>query len=134
MRLLLDTHVWLWLQQAPERLGETLRMAEDPSNDLLLSAASTWEIAIKCRLGRLRLPEPPGTYVPSRMASSGVTPLAVEHAHALAVAELPDHHRDPFDRLLIAQSVQERAALVTADRALRAYDVEIVWVGDAAAG
>lgn len=129
MRLLLDTHVWLWLQQAPERLADALALAEDPSNQLLLSAASSWEIAIKWQLGKLHLPEPPEIYVADRIASSGVGTLAVEHAHALAVASLPPHHGDPFDRLLIAQAMAENASLVTADRALAAYDVDMVWAG-----
>lgn len=129
MKLLLDTHVWLWLQYAPERLGDALTAVENVTNDLLLSAASSWEIAIKWKLGTLPLPEPPDMYMPDRMASSGIVPLPVEHAHALAVARLPPHHRDPFDRLLVAQALAERAALVTADEVLRAYDAEIVWAG-----
>lgn len=129
MRLLLDTQVWLWLQHAPDRLGAALNLAEDPANQLLFSAASSWEIAIKWRLGKLSLPEPPEVYVPDRVATSGVVPLAVEHGHALAVASLPIHHGDPFDRLLVAQAVAESAALLTADRALAPYDVEIVWAG-----
>ena len=129
MRLLLDTQVWLWLQVAPERLGTALPLAEDSANVLLFSAASSWEIAIKWRLGKLPLPEPPDVYVPDRVATSGVVPLAVAPAHALAVASLPAHHHDPFDRLLIAQAGAEHASLVTADRALAAYDVEIVWAG-----
>lgn len=129
MRLLLDTQVWLWLQHAPERLGPALPLAEDPANRLLFSAASSWEIAIKWRLGKLALPEPPETYVPDRVATSGVVPLAVEHSHALAVASLPAHHADPFDRLLVVQAVAENASLLTADRALAPYEVEIVWAG-----
>lgn len=129
MKLLLDTHVWLWLQSAPERLDETLTPVADPANDLLLSAASSWEIAIKWELGKLSLPEPPETYVPDRVASSGVIALPVEHAHALAVARLPRHHRDPFDRLLIVQALAEHAVLVTADRALGRYDAELLWAG-----
>lgn len=74
MKLLLDTSVWLWLQSAPERLGHALVLAEDPANDLLFSAASSWEIAIKWALGKLALPEPPGSYVPDRVRSSGVVP------------------------------------------------------------
>jgi PIN domain nuclease of toxin-antitoxin system len=128
VRLLLDTHIWLWLQQAPERLGGALALAEDPANELLLSAASSWEIAIKWQLGRLALPSPPAEYVPDRVASSGVVPLAVEHVHTLAVGELPGHHRDPFDRLLVVQAVAEGAVLVTADSAMRSYDVELLWV------
>lgn len=93
---------------------------------LLLSAASSWEIAIKWAVGRLSLPEPPAIYVPSRMQRTNVEPLAVAHSHALQIATLPRHHRDPFDRLLIAQAQLEGTPLVTADRALDAYDVEII--------
>jgi PIN domain nuclease of toxin-antitoxin system len=134
LKVLLDTHVWLWLQVAPERLGDALPLAVDVDNELLLSAASAWEIAIKWRLGKLSLPEPPSTYLPSRMASSGVTPLHVSHAHAIAVAELPLHHADPFDRLIVAQAAAEGAALLTADEALAAYDVDVIAAGVTRAG
>lgn len=126
MRLLLDTHVWLWLQHAPERLGAALPVVEDPANDLLLSAASSWEIAIKWRLGKLPLPAPPASYVPERIVSSGVVPIPVEHRHVLAVAALPPHHHDPFDRLLVAQSSEEGAVLVSGDDVLRRYDIEVL--------
>ena len=129
MRLLLDTQVWLWLQQGPEHLGDDLAVLQDEGNDLLLSACSAWEIAIKHRLGKLTLPETPATFVPTRMLASGVAPLAVKHSHALGAALLPDHHRDPFDRMLVSQAMLERASLVTADPQLRAYDVQLVWVG-----
>lgn len=115
MRLLLDTHVFLWLLAEPERLGQQLRRLEDSRNDLLLSAASSWEIAIKVRLGRLDLPEPPQRYVPDRMRAIGAEPLAVEHSHALAVANLPTLHRDPFDRMLVAQALHLKLTIVTAD-------------------
>ncbi|MGH9896288.1 MAG: type II toxin-antitoxin system VapC family toxin, partial [bacterium] len=83
MRVLLDTQVWLWMQAAPERLGqEARRLIEDVDNTLYFSAASSWEIAIKYVLGRLPLPEPPEAYVPSRMQTSGVSSLPVEHIHA----------------------------------------------------
>lgn len=127
MRLLLDTGCWLWMQVAPERFSpERLALVEDPQTELFLSAASSWEIAIKYALGRLPLPEPPATYVPDRMASSGVAALDVEHGHALRVAELPRHHRDPFDRLLIAQAQLERLPILTADRQLERYEVEVL--------
>jgi len=130
VRLLLDTHVWLWLQHAPERLGaDALRDVEDPGNDVLLSAASSWEIAIKWALGKLPLPAPPDQYVPDRVLTSGVTPLPIQHRHALAVAQLPLHHRDPFDRLLVAQAREEAAVIVTGDRAFAASDVEVRWAG-----
>ncbi|MCC7076887.1 MAG: type II toxin-antitoxin system VapC family toxin [Acidimicrobiia bacterium] len=124
MRLLLDTHVWLWLQAEPERLTPRILTAlGDPTNDLVLSAASAWEITIKFMLGRLSLPEPPSAYIPTRMQRHGVIGLPVEHSHALAVAELPPHHRDPFDRLLIAQARLEHLTFVTVDPAVDSYEV-----------
>ncbi len=129
MRFLLDTHCWLWLQTEPERLSsQVLEQLSDESNGLFLSAASSWEIAIKYGLGKLVLPEPPDVYVPSRMASSGCLALAVEHAHALHVAELPPLHRDPFDRILVAQAQLDGLRLVTADPAIAAYEVDCLLV------
>ncbi len=128
MRLLLDTHVFLWLQTEPERLGPALSTISDPGNELLLSAASSWEIAIKHGLGRLDLPEPPASYVPDRMARMGATPLAVEHPHVLTVADLPPVHRDPFDRLLVAQARLLGLGLVTADPVFARYDVDVIAV------
>lgn len=130
MRLLLDTHVWLWMQAAPRRLGEqATALVSDPSNTLLLSAASSWEIAIKYALGRLDLPEPPTSYVPDRMRRNGVEGLAVHHTHALAVASLPPHHRDPFDRLLVTQAASEHLVLLTSDPVFERYGVERRWAG-----
>lgn len=129
-RLLLDTHVWLWSIISPDRLGrEGLRLLEDTDNELYLSSASSWEIAIKYRLGRLPLPEPPHTFIPPRLMRDGIKPLSVEHHHACQVANLPDLHRDPFDRLLIAQAQTEQLVFITADRMLRDYDVEMVLIG-----
>lgn len=126
MKLLLDTHVFLWLQTEPERLGQTLDTLVDGANELLLSAASSWEIAIKYALGRLPLPASPAEYVPGRARTSGVSLLAVDHADVLAVAELPCLHRDPFDRLLVSQARRRGCALVTADHELGRYDVELL--------
>jgi PIN domain nuclease of toxin-antitoxin system len=128
MRLLLDTHVFLWLLSEPERLGSRLELFEDQTNDLLLSAASSWEIAIKTSLGRLHLPDEARRYVPDRMRMIGAEPLPVEHSHALAVGELPPLHRDPFDRLLIAQARDLRLRLVTADTQITRYDVETLLI------
>jgi PIN domain nuclease of toxin-antitoxin system len=124
---LLDTHVWLWLQTTPERLSDEVReLLTEPANTLLLSAASSWEIAIKYRIGKLPLPETPAKYVPDRMRLSGVTPLPIEQQHALRVADLPDHHNDPFDRLIVAQAQELGIPIVTADEQLSAYSVDIV--------
>jgi PIN domain nuclease of toxin-antitoxin system len=127
VRCLIDTRVWLWMQTEPERIrGAASDAIADPGNELLLSAASSWEIAIKYALGRLPLPEEPSTYVPSRLRLSGVEGLAVTHSHALRVAALPQHHRDPFDRLLVAQAQLEDLTIITADAALRAYGVPVL--------
>jgi len=116
------------MQASPERFSPTgLRHIEDPENELLLSAASSWEIAIKTALGKLSLPTPPPEYVPDRMRSSGVVGLPIEHSHALRVFSLPLHHRDPFDRLLIAQTQLEKLTLLTADKQLGQYDVQLEW-------
>jgi len=116
MRILLDTHCWLWMQVSPEKLSAATRaLLSSATTELYLSAASSWEIAIKWSLGKLPLPEPPVHYVPGRMARQGVKGL-------------PIHHRDPFDRLLIAQAQVEKLHLLTADGQLAAYqDVEILW-------
>ncbi len=128
MKLLLDTQSWLWMQAAPERFSPEARdMVDDQDNVLLLSPVSAWEISTKYALGRLTLPIPPAEYVPSRMKSSGVDALPLQHSHALQVAELPWHHRDPFDRLLIAQAQVEGLPILSANRQLAAYDVQVHW-------
>ncbi|MHB1808901.1 MAG: type II toxin-antitoxin system VapC family toxin [Solirubrobacteraceae bacterium] len=129
MRLLLDTHVFLWLQTEPERLGSELERVRDPRNELLVSAASAWEIAIKHSLGRLPLPEAPARYVPRRVAAIGASGVAIEQEHALRVATLPPLHRDPFDRLLVAQGPILDATILTADAAISAYGVPTILIG-----
>ena len=128
MRLLIDTQCWLWMVSDPERLSRRARaIVASDRHDLLLSAVSSWEIAIKHSLGKLDLPAPPAEFVPTRMQATGVLPLIVTHSHALRVAALPEHHRDPFDRLLIAQALEESLSILTADKQFRRYDVPIVW-------
>ena len=127
MRVLLDTQCWLWMSLAPERFSaRARRLVEARETMLYLSAASAWEIAIKHGLGKLLLPEPPITYVPSRVAALGVQALPIDHEHALRVSTLPPHHRDPFDRLLIAQAQVEDLAILTADPLFDAYDVTTI--------
>jgi PIN domain nuclease of toxin-antitoxin system len=128
MKLLLDTQCWLWGLLEPERLSpEAFLLLENSSHDLYLSAASSWEIAIKTALGKLKLPQAPEIFVPSRMAAQGIAALAISHAHALRVHDLPHHHRDPFDRILVAQAQLEKLTLLTADRIFASYDVPILW-------
>jgi len=128
MRFLLDTHIWLWMIAEPRRFSAgTTALLEDPANQLLLSVASSWEIAIKVSLGRLSLPSSPAKYVSAQIEKTGVTPLSIEHSHALRVATLKPHHRDPFDRLLIAQAELEDATMLTADRQFAPYSIAIHW-------
>jgi PIN domain nuclease of toxin-antitoxin system len=125
MKLLLDTHVWLWTLVSPEKITPNILMQlGDPENELYLSAASAWEIAIKYSLGKLPLPEPPAQFVPSRLSRDGVIALPIEPAHALAVADLPQHHNDPFDRLLVVQARLEQMTLVSADTRFADYEVD----------
>lgn len=113
------------MQAEPEKLGAQARaLIEDDGTELLFSAASVWEIAIKAGVGKLELPERVSTYVPSRIQSSGVSPLVISHAHAAGVADLPHHHRDPFDRLLIAQALSEGVPILSSDAQLDPYDSE----------
>lgn len=129
-RTLIDTECWLWWHFSPDRLGAAaMALFEERRSPLLLSAASSWEIAIKVPLGKLELPAPPDRFVPEQLAEDGIEPLPIEHAHALRVGRLPPHHNDPFDRLLIAQTQVERCALLTADAQVLDYDVDFVWGG-----
>jgi PIN domain nuclease of toxin-antitoxin system len=130
MKYLLDTSVWLWSLTASQKINPRgRRLLASGKAELYLSAASSWEISIKSALGKLPLPEPPAQYVPKRMAAQGIRPLPITHTHALAVSDLPVHHSDPFDRLLIAQAQLEGMVLLTADSAFKPYGVEIVWCG-----
>jgi PIN domain nuclease of toxin-antitoxin system len=120
--LLLDTHVFLWwMADAPE-LRRRHRDAITSAELVFVSLASAWEVAIKVALGRLRLPEPFGEGV----ARSGFEPLPISFEHTEAVARLPPHHRDPFDRMLVAQAQAERLTLLTSDRQLEPYDAELI--------
>lgn len=111
----------------PDRIGgRAAEVIRDGRSELLLSAASSWEIAIKYAIGRLPLPESPETYVPERMRLTRVESLPVSHAHALRVAALPRHHQDPFDRLLVAQAQVESLTIVTVDSAFAGYDVAVL--------
>jgi PIN domain nuclease of toxin-antitoxin system len=103
MKYLLDTAVWLWSLAEPERLNsQVCQLIAEGREELYLSAASSWEIGIKWAIGKLPLRERPARYVPKCLAAQDIRALPISHAHALAVASLPPHHRDPFDRLLIA--------------------------------
>jgi PIN domain nuclease of toxin-antitoxin system len=127
MRVLLDTHVWLWMWGEPERLrNEARTIIEDPATELNVSAVSAWEIATKHAAGRLRLPTSTEEWLTDPRHRRDVTELPITFAHAVRAGGLPPHHRDPFDRMLVAQAQIESLLLLSADPKLNAYDVEAI--------
>jgi PIN domain nuclease of toxin-antitoxin system len=130
VNLLLDTQALIWWRQGSRRLGPHARATiERHATAVRVSAASAWEIAIKSRAGRLRLREPLHVWMPAAIEHSGFELLNVTVHHAVAVADLPDHHPDPFDRLLIAQAQLESLTIVTSDAAFYGYDVRLLDAG-----
>lgn len=128
MKVLLDTHTFIWWNDADQRLSTRAReVIQTTNNNVLLSAVTAWEIAIKQGKGLLRLPENPADYVLTRMSLDGMQPLVINMAHALRIADLPHHHNDPFDRLLIAQAQVEGVPVLTSDPNFGRYEVEVIW-------
>ena len=128
MQFLLDTCTFLWLVGGSDELSPRAREAfTDADNDVFLSAASVWEIAIKHRLGRLPLPGAPEVFVPAQRTAHGIEPLPIDEEAALHIAKLPDHHRDPFDRMLVAQALVGGFTLLTPDEAIRKYPARTLW-------
>ena len=128
MNVLLDTHAFLWWITDHAELSPRAReVIRDGDNTLFLSAASGWEIAIKAKLDRLRLPGNLELFVIEHMSLNAITSLPIHLSHALHVYTLPDHHRDPFDRMLIAQSQLEKLPIVTKDPQIARYPVEVIW-------
>ncbi|WP_420632269.1 type II toxin-antitoxin system VapC family toxin [Candidatus Leptofilum sp.] len=128
MKALLDTHTFLWWNMdSPKLSAEARKFIGNGRNQIYLSAATAWEIAIKFAKGRLSLPESPELYVATRLQQHNFLALPIQMSHALAVAHLPDVHQDPFDRLLIAQSQIEKLPLLTVDAAIHQYPVETIW-------
>ena len=128
MKALLGTHTFLWWNLDSPELSTAVRdYIADGDNEIFLSAASAWEIAIKFSKGRLKLPEDPDQYVGNRLAHYQFHALPVQISHALYVSKLPAIHQDPFDRLLIAQSLLEDLPILTSDLEIKKYEVEIIW-------
>ncbi|HEY7155418.1 MAG TPA: type II toxin-antitoxin system VapC family toxin [Gemmataceae bacterium] len=124
MKLLLDTHVFLWYISADPRLPAAYRDAiRDPANEVYLSVASVWEAVIKYALGKLPLPAPPALYLPQQRAAHRIASLPIEEEVLAELATLPALHRDPFDRILISQALHHGLTLVTVDDAVRVYPV-----------
>jgi PIN domain nuclease of toxin-antitoxin system len=128
MRLLLDTSAFLWFVEGSNRLSETAKNhVEDAGHELSLSIASLWEMAIKISLGKLEISLPLPDFLRKQLSLSGVQLLGITEGHAYAIAALPFHHRDPFDRMLVAQCLIEGLAVVSPDSAFDQYGVERVW-------
>jgi len=128
MKALLDTHSFLWWTTDDPRLSRAARrVIREGRNQILVSAATAWEIAIKAQRGRLTLPRPPAEYIASRMAEHRFGALPIQIVHALAVYGLPEHHADPFDRMLVAQARVEKIPIITDDPFIRSYDVQVIW-------
>lgn len=127
MRILLDTHVFLWYILADPQLPRTFRdVIRDPANEAFFSAASIWETVIKYSLGKLLLPQPPALYLPQQREAHQIANLPLEEAAFVHLAGLPHLHRDPFDRILVAQALQHGLTIATVDDAVRAYAVPLL--------
>jgi PIN domain nuclease of toxin-antitoxin system len=128
MRHLLDSHTFLWWIADDSQLSPTVRKIIAASeHEILFSAASAWELVIKARLGRLNLSTDPAAFLHRQVKINGFVPLSITMEHAMRVADLPPLHRDPFDRILIAQAVLEDVPLLTADLLIKQYPVRVVW-------
>lgn len=128
MKALLDTHTFLWwIANDPQLSQRARQVIEDGATELFLSVASGWEMAIKSRLGKLKLPDDLHSFVAEQVRINALEVLPIEMIHALHVHTLPDHHRDPFDRMLIAQSQIEKLPIVTGDGLIARYAVTVIW-------
>lgn len=127
MKLLLDTHIFIWWAHQPEKLSPAaLSALEDNANELLLSVVSVWEMQIKIQLGKLKLNLPLRELLKNQQETNDLTVSALALTHVLAMEALPFHHKDPFDRLLIAQSIEEGLTIVTADSQFSSYSVKLL--------
>ena len=128
MRYLLDTHVFLWMAAAPDQLSTEIReLVRQKSNRLHLSAASGWEIALLQNLGRIKLPDEPRRFIPEAIQHLQIVPLPIGFSTAIAAAALPLIHRDPFDRIIIAEAIKENMIVLTKDNQFKEYDVQSAW-------
>jgi PIN domain nuclease of toxin-antitoxin system len=127
MRALLDTHTFLWAISGNQKLSRRAGEIFAGPSDLWLSVASIWEILTKVQIGKMPLPKPTGSYIVKKLAENRIETLPVSLDHVLKIENLPMYHRDPFDRILIAQSLKENLPLITSDSVFNRYDVELVW-------
>ncbi len=126
MKILIDTHVLLWGLQNEEKLSRRVRVLL-PAAEVWISVASLWEIIAKVQAGKLVLPKPLGKYLTAKLKANGISVLPLTFDHVKRLEELPLHHHDPFDRILIAQSINESMPLVSADPQFEKYPVDLLW-------
>lgn len=127
MRLLLDTHVFLWsLSDTPHLTRDIRDVIRDPGNDVYVSVVTLWELSIKAKLGKIELPGPAETWLPRAAEETGFETVEISAAHAVTAGQLPLHHGDPFDRLLVAQAMIERLTLASRDPFIARYDVRVL--------
>jgi PIN domain nuclease of toxin-antitoxin system len=127
MKILLDTHIFLWFISGDSRLSTDVRdVIRDLDNEIYLSVVSVWEFIVKYQLGKLPLPEPPETYLPKQRELHQIATLTLDESSIAQLAKLPPLHRDPFDRMLICQALQYGLTIATVDAAVRAYSVSFI--------
>ena len=128
MRLLLDTHAFIWWDSEPSKMSDhSLALCQDPDNEVILSVVSLWEIQIKAQLGKLKLASPLRDLVDAQQKANGLQLLGIQPSHAYALDSLPAHHKDPFDRMIVAQAKTEGLRIVTHDATIGRYPVDVEW-------
>jgi PIN domain nuclease of toxin-antitoxin system len=128
MKYLLDTHAFLWFAEDNMRLSKTAKeIIADYRNNIYLSSASVWEISIKISIGKLKLKKDLNKFISENIIQYGFTPIAVTIPHTIEIAKLPEIHKDPFDRILIAQSIVEKIQIITSDKYINKYNIKTVW-------
>jgi len=128
MKVLLDTHTFLWWITDDDRLSSTAReIITNGDNELFLSAATGWEISIKAQLGRIKLPKEPHSFIAEQLRLNSIQSLPIHMSHALHIYSLPNHHRDPFDRMIIAQAQLEDLPILTMDSQIARYQIKVIW-------
>ena len=128
MKVLLDTHTFLWVVSDDPRLSKSARkIFTGADNEILLSVASVWEILIKAESGKLPFPRPAGAYLRSQLRKTSTTVLPLLLSHVFQLENMPTHHRDPFDRMILAQAIEEGLPILSADTKFRLYPVEVLW-------
>jgi len=128
LKALLDTHVFLWwITDEPQLPAHIRKVISDIGNELFFSAASCWEIAIKAQLGKIKLPAKPDIFISEQLAINEIQSMPVQSSHALHVFNLPPLHRDPFDRIIVAQAYLENMPVITSDSLISQYDIATIW-------